>query len=193
MHSPAGIEFTGNRPDWDASRSHDPGWQAWLNPGHPAWRNHLVGQVSSLLSEYGLRAVFFDTQHIWENDPQCDVYEGLRALRDELRARFPDLLVAGEGWYDALGAITPVSQTGAPARWPDLFSRYSRTFAHLSWGDPSRDSCGVHEAGYTPFRLVPDEAYWWPTLPVVDGTIERAPEKAEQVIEQARRYAVKYL
>ena len=29
------LVFQGNRPDWDASRAHDPGWQAWLNPGAP--------------------------------------------------------------------------------------------------------------------------------------------------------------
>ncbi len=193
LRSPTGLEFQGNRPDWDTSRANDPGWQAWLNPGAPAWRSHLVSQVASLLQRYGLRAVFFDTQHIWENDPQHPVYEGLKALRDELQARVPDLLVAGEGWYDALGALTPVSQVGAPSRWEQVFSRYCRTFGHLMWGDPSRGSAGVHEAGHTGFGLVPDAPFWWPTLTIVDGSLERAPEKAEQVIEQAKRYAQKYL
>lgn len=193
LRSPTGLEFQGNRPDWDTSRANDPGWQAWLNPGAPQWRQHLLAQVGALLREYGLRAVFFDTQHIWENDPQYPVYEGLVALRDALRARFPDLLVAGEGWYDALGAVTPVSHVGTPARWEHIFSRYCRTFAHLMWGDPSRGSSGVHEAGHTGFGLVPDAPHWWPTLTVVDGTLERAPEKAEQVIAQAKGYAEKYL
>ena len=142
-----------------------------------------------MLTEYGLRAVFFDTQHIWENDPQYPLFEGLAALRDDLRARVPDLLVTGEGWYDVLGAITPVSHSGTPARWPEVFGKYNRCFAHLMWGDPARDSSGVHEAGYVPFKLVPDEPYWWPTLSIVDGTLLDAPEKAEQVIAQARRYA----
>src|SRR3972149_4930905 len=90
------------------------GGQAWLNRGRPAWRSHLVEQVSALLGDYGLRAVFFDTHHIWENDPDYPLYEGLVALRDELRSRFPELLVPGEGWYDALGAVTPGSHGGAP-------------------------------------------------------------------------------
>ena len=43
------------------------------------------------------------------------IYNGLVALRDELKARFPDLLITGEGWYDALGAVTPISHAGLPA------------------------------------------------------------------------------
>lgn len=192
LRSPTGIVFTGNRPDWDSSRSNDPGWQAWLNPGAPAWREHLLEQVTSLLTECELRTVFFDTQHIWENDPDYPLYEGLVALGNALKERFPDLLIAGEGWYDALGAVTPVSQVGTSSRWEQVFSRYCRTFGHLQWGDPSRGSAGVHEAGHTEFRLVPDAPHWWPTLTVVDGTLERAPEKAEQVITQARRYARRF-
>jgi hypothetical protein len=192
LRSPGGITFTGNRPDWDASRSNDPGWQAWLNPGAPRWREHLLKQASGILAEYGLRAVFFDTQHIWENDPDYPLYEGLVALRAALKERFPDLLIAGEGWYDALGAVTPVSQVGTPSRWEQIFSRYCRTFAHLGSGDPSRDSAGVHEAGYKEFRLVPDAPHWWPTLTVVEDTLERAPKEAERVIKQAREYARRY-
>jgi flavin-dependent dehydrogenase len=52
---------------------------------------------------------------------------------------------------------------------------------------------GVHEIGFRDFSPAPDAAYWWPTLTVVDGTIEQAPERAEEVIAQARRYADTYL
>ncbi len=193
LRSASGLEFQGNRPDWDTSRAHDPGWQAWLNPGAPLWRGRLLEQVSAVVREYQAPAVFFDTQHIWDNDPQYPLYEGLRSLRDGLKGRFADLLVAGEGWYDALGAVTPVSQVGAPAQWQQAFSRYCRTFAHLMWGDPGRGSSGVHEAGYTSFGMVPDAPHWWPTVTIVDGTLKTAPEKVEQVIEQARRYARAYL
>ena len=189
LRSAGGLVFQGNKPDWDVSRAHDPGWQAWLNPGAPAWRNRLVDQVSRLVERYQLPAVFFDTDHVWTNDPSYPIYEGLLALRDSLKARFPDLLIVGEGWYDALAAVTPVSQTGAPAQWPEIFSKYCRTFMHLSSGDPSRGSSGVHEIGFRDFRLAPDAAYWWPTLTVVDGTIERAPDRVEEVIAQAKRYA----
>ena len=193
LRSAAGLDFQGNRPDWDTSRAHDPGWQAWLNPGAPVWRDRLVSQVSALVAEYDLPAVFFDTHHIWDNDSHYPVYEGLAAVRDALKARFPGLLLAGEGWYDALGAVTPVSQVGAPARWPQAFARHCRTFGHLMWGDPSRGSTGVHEHGTTGFGTAPDAPYWWPTLAIVDGTLKRAPDKAQQVIDQANSYARRYL
>jgi hypothetical protein len=193
LRSAAGQVFQGNKPDWDTSRASDPGWQAWLNPGAPGWRQRLLSQVSSLVGEYDLPAVFFDTQHVWENDPGHPVYEGLLALRDGLKARFPDLLVAGEGWYDALGAVTPVSQVGAPAQWHEVFSRYNRTFGHLMWGDPSRASSGVHEAGTTGFGLVPSECHWWPTVTIVDDTLSKAADGVERVIAQAKQYVRRFL
>jgi hypothetical protein len=82
---------------------------------------------------------------------------------------------------------------GAPQQWPKIFSTYCRTFLHLSAGDPGRGSTGVHEVGQHEFQLAPDAPFWWPTLTVVDGTIERAPERAEEVIAQARRYAEQHL
>jgi hypothetical protein len=190
MRSPSGLVFQGNRPDWDVSRAHDPGWQAWLNPGAPSWRARLVEQVSALVGRYELPAVFFDTQHVWVNDPNYDLYDGLVALRDDLKSRFPDLLIAGEGWYDALGAVTPMSQAGLPAAWPparrpEVFAKYNRHFLHLSAGDPSRGSTGVHELGHNPFTLAPDAPHIIPTLTVVDGTIATAPEAVERVIAQA--------
>ncbi len=193
VRSPSGLVFQGNRPDWDVSRAHDPGWQAWLNPGAPSWRSRLVEQVSALVETYDLPAVFFDTQHVWINDPRHDLYAGLVALRDELRSRFPDLLVTGEGWYDALGAITPISHSGLPAAWPEMFGKYNRGFLHLSSGDPSRGSTGVHELGHNPFQLSPDVQHVLPTLTVVDGTIANAPEAVEQVIAQANAYARRWL
>ena len=149
--------------------------------------------MSWLVERYDLPAVFFDTNHTWLNDPNYPVYEGIVAVRDSLKARFPDLLITGEGWYDALGAVMPVSHMGAPVQWPELFSKYCRTFMHVAAGDPSRGSSGVHEFGFVGFRLAPDAEYWWPTVTIVDGTIEKAPHRVEEVIAQARRYAETYL
>jgi len=193
MRSPSGLVFQGNRPDWDVSRAHDPGWQAWLNPGAPSWRARLVEQVTALVATYDLPAVFFDTQHVWINAPNYDLYDGLVALRDELKSRFPDLLIAGEGWYDALGAVTPMSHAGLPAAWPETFAKYNRNWLHLSAGDPSRGSTGVHELGHNDFRLAPDEPHILPTLTVVDGTLANGADGVDRVIAQAREYARRLL
>ncbi len=193
MRSPSGLVFEGNRPDWDASRARDPGWQAWLNPGAPSWRRHLMAQVNAMIEAYELPAVFFDTHHVWINDPTYDVYDGLVAVRDELTTKHPDLLLAGEGWYDALTAITPLSQSGLPAAWPEVFSDYNRSWLHLNAGDPSRGSTGVHELGHNPFGLADDAAHIIPTLTVVDGTLAHGRKGVDATIQQARAFAKKYL
>jgi hypothetical protein len=196
LRSAGGAIFQGNKPDWDVARAHDTNWQAWLNPGAPGWRNRLVMQVSDLVETYGLRddALFFDTHHVWENDPDHAVWEGLVLLRDELRRRFPGLLVTGESWYDALGAVTPVCHAGVPAQWADeFFAPHNRAWGHLSTGDPSRGSTGVHELGTRPWHPEPLVRHHLPTLTVVDGTLERAPDRVEQVIATARAYAAQFL
>jgi len=196
MRTAGGFIYQGNKPDWDTARARDPAWQAILNPGAPTWRNHLLEQVENVVDTYDLRgdAVFFDTSHWWTNDPNHRVYDGIRALKDSLVARYPDLLVTGEGWYDALGAVTPVSHSHAPSRWvEEAFAPYNRTFGHLSTGDPSRGSTGVHELGTRPFRVEPLERHRWPSITIVDGTIERAPEQVQAIINQARAYVDEYL
>ena len=117
LRTAAGFIEQGNKPNWDIARAHDPAWQAILNPGAPTWRAELIRQVRALLDTYdlGADALFLDTSHWWQNDPTHPVYEGLVALRDELKTLYPELLICGEGWYDALGAVTPVSHAHVPA------------------------------------------------------------------------------
>lgn len=194
LESAGGYRFQGNKPDWDASRARDGGWQAWLNVGAPGWRTRLVEEVSDVVGTYDLDAVFFDTLHVWENDPNHPMDEGLLALRDDLHERFPDLLLTGEAWYDLIGAVTPVVHAGTPTRFEDLFFDYGRAWGHLSYPDPSRGSTGVHEAGYREFE-VPDEPEetFIPTLTVVDGTLEETPEEAEAVVDLAKAYSDEFL
>lgn len=185
----------GNSPDWDGSRTHDTPWQAWLNPGAPAFRRHLLEQAARLVETYRVDAIFLDTHGVWQNDPNHPVYEGLVRFRDELAARFPDVFLTGEIWWDVLSAVTPLSQSDwmTLERWPELFTRYGRTFGNNTWGDPSRNSSGVFEGGSRAFQPPPDAEHVIPTLTIVDGTLEKAPDKVEQILEQARRYASRYL
>lgn len=194
LTSAGGYPMQGNKPDWDVSRARDPGWQAWLNVGAAGWRNRLVDEVSTTVDEYDLDAVFFDTHHLWKNDPNNPMYEGLLELKEELHNRFPDLLITGEGWYDALGAITPVCHSAPPERYSDFFTDYNRRWGHLSYPDPSRGSTGVHETGYREFDLPdgPEEAFI-PTLTVVDGTLREAPNRAEEVVDLAKAYNEEFL
>ncbi|HEX2485690.1 MAG TPA: hypothetical protein VHQ66_10335, partial [Myxococcota bacterium] len=92
LKSATGNRFHGNQPDWDFSRAHDTGWQAWLNPGHPGFRADLAGQIEALAARFGFDGVFLDTIHVWLNDPDHSVYAGTRALVERLRAAIPGVL-----------------------------------------------------------------------------------------------------
>jgi hypothetical protein len=180
LASATGHRFHGNQPDWDLSRAHDTGWQAWLNPGHAGWRARLAAQIEAVLEAFGLDAVFLDTVHAWTNDPVAPVFDGVRALVERLRAHVPGLLLAGEADYDALLGLFPLFQRPwweRPAAWT---SRYVRRFAHLCEGEP-RGLTGVHEFGLWAPRAAPDDAPGFlPTLAFQDGTLERARETIER-------------
>jgi hypothetical protein len=185
--------FHGNTPDWDISRAHDPGWQAWLNPGSPSWRRELVRQVGRLADEYGFDAVFLDTLQSWTNDPDFDVYEGVRALKAEIAEGRPDLLVVAENWYDALLGVFPFFQDEPFGGQPPWVGRYARVLAHLLEAEPSRGSTGVHELGHRPYERKPPEEAGIPTIAFVDGTFERSRDELDEVIEQALRYEERFL
>ena len=193
LMSAGGAIFQGNKPDWDVARAHDTGWQAWLNPGAPGWGNRLFDQSARLVEDLGVDALFYDTAGCWTNDPNHPVHDGYLRLRDRLKQRFPELLLTGEHWYSGLGAALPVSHSSVPEQFIEVFSRYNRRWQHLNTGDPSRGSTGVHELGTNPWMLPELREDLWPTVTFVDGTIEEAPERVEQVIELAKQYADRFL
>jgi hypothetical protein len=174
--------FHGNQPDWDLSRAHDTGWQAWLNPGHPGWREHLAGQIERVIDAFGMDAVFLDTVHAWTNDPDHPVHDGVRALVERLRARRPGLLLAGEADYDALLGLFPLFQRPWWESPPAWTARYVRRFGHLCEGEP-RGRTGVHEFGtWGPSLPGGDDPALLATLAFQDGTLESERGRIEAVL-----------
>jgi hypothetical protein len=185
--------YHGNTPDWDLSRAHDTGWQAWLNPGAPAWRKELTRQIGRLLDQYNFDAVFLDTAHHWVNDPDYDVREGLKTLKDEIVKVRPDVLVTAENWYDGLLTVFPIFQSRPFLKNPRWVGRYARTIAHLLEVEPSRGSTGVHELGYCAYEPKPLEEQYTPTMAFVDGTFETSKAELDRVIERAQQYKSAFL
>jgi hypothetical protein len=184
LKSATGSRFHGNRPDWDLARAHDPGWQVWLNPGHPAWREELAGQIEGLAGRHGLDAVFLDTAHAWINDADHPVTDGLRALAQRLRRALPGVLLAAEADYDALLGIFPLFQRPWWAPSPPWTARYVRRFGHLCEGEPEGRT-GVHEFGIYRAGAVPAAPGLLATLAFQDGTLERSRPQVEEVIAAA--------
>jgi hypothetical protein len=175
----------GYRVDWAEIRAAAGDGGARLNPGAPGWRDHLIKQVSDLNQRFNFDGNFFDTQPNVENDFKNDPLEGLRKLSESLRERHSGLLLATESWFDLSLGFIPCSQTlDGPGRWS---AEYQRRFAHVSLAEPSRGSTGVHEVGRVQYDL--DDllkTFDWPTLAVVDGTIDSAAARAEAVILAAK-------
>jgi hypothetical protein len=192
MKTASGNLYLGNTPDWDISRAHDTGWQAWLNPGAPAWQNELTRQIRALVDKYGFDGVFLDTVHHWVNDPDHDVYEGIKALKEKLQEGNPDLLVTAENWYDGMLRVFPLFQSRPFLKLPEWVGRYARTIAHLLEAEPSRGSTGVHELGYCPYQPKPLEKPYIPTLAFVDGTLDKSKPEIDRVIQIANEYAKKF-
>jgi hypothetical protein len=181
LKTATGNRFHGNTPDWDLSRAHDTGWQAWLNPGDPWWRDELAGQIETLAARHGLQAVFLDTTEIWTNDPDHPVADGIALLCRRLREAIPELLLAGEYDYDALAASFPLFQRAWWMPAPAWTRRYVRRFAHLCEGEPEGRT-GVHELGRFRPGPVAAEAGFLATIALQDGTLERSRAAVEAAL-----------
>jgi hypothetical protein len=199
--STAGGISGGATVDWDSGRHHDHGWGALLHPGAPTWQNRLVGQVTALIDTYGFDGVFLDISAVWVNDPRYDTHRGVLEMAARIREGRPDVLIGGEGWYDGVGRATPLMQAGhtdGAMHWhdrpyPALFDRYNRSFGHLCLGDPGRGSTGVHELGYNAETRTPPRKGVIPTVTIVDDTLEKAPDRVEEIIQDAKAYAARFL
>lgn len=170
-----------NRPDWDGDRVGE-GDQVFLNPGEPRFRAHLVESISAAVRDFGVDAAFLDTLGFWFNDPRHDVVDGYRKLVAELRGRHPELVLAVEGWWDALSAVFPLSQQwygmDRDLRKPRVLTRYARTTAHLAEGTPGPGSTGVHEKG---FLHRPADVFHEGHIPVVGIVDTTLPAQADEV------------
>jgi hypothetical protein len=188
MKSATGNRFHGNQPDWDFARAHDTGWQAWLNPGHPGWRDDLAGQIEGLAARFGFDGVFLDTIHVFVNDPHHSVIEGTRLLCERLRRTLPGVLLAAEHDFDALLPLFGLFQRAYWGQDPAWTTPYALRFGHLCEGEPEGRT-GVHEFGVwrTPGGTPPGEARpgQLPTLAFQDDTLTRSRAEVERVIAAA--------
>lgn len=175
-----------NKPDWDGDRAGEDD-QVFLNTGEPRFRKHLVDQVDELVTRYRLQVAFFDTSAAWFNDPRHNLYEGYLALKAELTERHPGLLLAGEGWFDALLAVFPLnlSWLGATRRYrfPELLTDHGRAVQHILEGAPGTGSTGVFEGGFTPADRQPPTPGHLPSISFVHDTL---PANADEVAALCR-------
>jgi len=181
-----GNEYNLDWVDWNNDR-HQDGWLAYMNLGADAWREHLEGRIADMIGRFGVDAYFLDIVGGHVNSTNGDMHEGTRRLVENLRVKYPKVACVGEMPYDALHAFIPMFQVGLGPRW----SKYGRSFQHLSSPAPGRGSSGVHESGFGRFNpetlsLSPNTI---PTLQVVDDTFAKHRDVMAAIIQRAKQRA----
>jgi len=201
LRTPSGAIHAGS-VDWDASRHYDHNSHANLNPAAPQWQTYLVNQIRDITDKYGLDAVFLDIGALWQNDPNHELYSGVKRLVERIRDNKPNMFLSGEGWYDGLAAIFPAVQSGHTdglmhyhdTIYPPFFDTWCRNYAHLCLGDPGSGSTGTHELGFNNVNWkTPLRKGVWPTVTIVGDTLENGWGKVLEIIDDAKRYAEMFL
>ncbi len=176
-----GAPFRLNWVDWDNDRQYE-GTYEYMNLGVRAWRDWLSGRITDAINRYQIDGYFLDIVGGWVNNEKGDMHEGTRLMVNELRSKHPHVLAVGEMSYDALYEVIPVYQVGA-----GRFSKYCRTFRHLSNPAPGRGSSGVHESGFGNFNLDGQtRGSALPTITVVDDTFDLHKDEMSQIIATAK-------
>jgi len=185
-----GDPFNLNWVDWDNDR-HNEGQGGYMNLGVPSWRNWLTNRISETISKYHADGYFLDIAGGWENNTKADMHEGTRLMVEDLRKKFPGILVCGEMPYDALMSLMPLFHVFSAGGYHPAMKKYVRAFQHLSHPAPGRGSSGVHESGFG--RFDPESLSLGkeqiPTITIVDDTFEKQRDVLAEIIQKAKERA----
>ena len=200
FQSVSGAKYHNGSVDWEGAHHYDFNELVNLNIANKKWADVLFNQIKDISLKYGFDGVFLDIAACYVNDKKHELYTGVCEFCDRLRTIKPDFLVSGEGFYDGLLKTIPLFQSGAidgEMHYHDnlhdgVFTDYAREFAHLCLGDPSRGSSGVHELGTNAEWKVPYRKGLIPTISLVENSLELAPEKVKEIIDDAIRYSKEF-
>jgi len=191
--------------DWDTGRWYDLGCGIGLNPGAKKWQDYFVAEASKQIEKFGFDSIFLDLAAIYHNDPTASTHDGAIQIINRLHEKFPSLLIATEGCYDALSIAFPLSQCAGEASrqgeqiyhdtpYAPIFTDYNRCFGHLCLGAPGNFKNGVFEWGFNPAeQRLPIRKGIIPTITIVDDTIEKFPDLVEEYLKDAVEYKNKFL
>lgn len=189
MQDAWGIEKRLDWVDWDYDLATENNGML-MNLGHPGYRAYMLERASRLVDEFGVDGIFLDITFWWENDPRYSPYEGTRAWADEMRRRYPHLLLMAENSYDALWESFPMwAEDQGPTGHSAALYRYARQTYYLAHPSPGSGSGGIHEGAwfYQGWKWnVPELTV--PALSVVEDTITTHARETEAEIERARQW-----
>lgn len=201
FESVSGAKIHGGSVNWEGAHHYDFGDHAHLNIANSLWQDVLFSQIKDATDQYGFDGAFLDIAACYTNDKNYKLYDGVVAFCDRLRTIKPQFLVAGEGYYDGLSRAMPLFQSGHTdglLHYHDradenLFTRFSREFAHLCIGDPARGSTGVHEQGTNTDWRTPMRKGIIPSLALVEDSMTLGYDRVKIIAEDAKEYARRFL
>jgi hypothetical protein len=201
FQSTSGAKFHNGSVDWEGAHHYDFNELRNLNFASKLWQDELVRQITENTKTFDFDGAFLDIAACFINDKNNSTFEGLCQLCDRLRKIKKEFLVGGEGYYDGMSKTIPLFQSGhtdGKMNYHDrmdeeLFSKYSREFAHLCLGDPSRGSTGVHEQGTNTDYKTPIRKGIIPTLSIVEDSILPDNKRFKEIIAGVREYERRFL
>jgi len=124
---------------WDADHNKDGIRErlfAYVSPDYDGFRNLLVEKISSIMNRFGIDAIHLDQTAAYVNDPKHDISLGFRKLVREIKDRFPQVLVEGEGINELTVGLVPIYHVWIRGERPhpvfkELFNPYSRPVGHM--------------------------------------------------------------
>jgi len=109
---------------------------AYVSLDHKDFRELLLEKISAIVEKYGIDAVHLDQSAAYINDPRHDTFRGFKLLVEEVKRRFPSLLIEGEGIDERTVALTPIYHVWARGDkkhpvFRELFNVYAKPVGHM--------------------------------------------------------------
>jgi len=160
---------------WNTSWGDRPGqgWFAVMCPSAKGWQDHLVGEVSRVVGEYGFDGVFLDQpgsyfgelcynpEHGHDTPASAwgpGLLELFRRLRGEMRRLDPDSILWTEGMNDAFGQFMDYGMDKNPLWLPMRIHPDSESFVEM-WRYALPDRIIVNDSGAYSFAPSKDPVY----------------------------------
>ena len=198
-------DIEGRLLGWDADHNTDginDNLMGYIALDYEPWRRLLLEKISYIVKTYNIDAIHLDQSAVEFNDPRHDTYLGKKLLIEELKKRFPNLLIEGEGINILTLSLTPFVHTwihdpnAIHPIYKELFNRYVKHVGHMDMPTFGFErNFWIIQKAYDELEVIPSLPLNIPYPSMVGGI---APEeyakydlesdKARHIFEKARKY-----
>jgi len=161
-----------------------------VNYGHPGLRSYMLARIEALFETYKFDGVFLDGAIRWSNAPDYSPLEGVIALANGIRSKYPDKILMAEDGYDLLwGHFDMFATSWGPVGLERAMLRYTRQTEYLAYPGMN-GSGGVHEVAWhwdTIAKRIPECTI--PTLTLFRNDTKVYGREIEAYLEACKRWS----